>query len=228
MPRKSRKVDAPEYTQRHIRVLSDDELKRMDAETKTPMERAVFHFLRSTGCRVSEMLNVKVKDLTFDRNLVLLRITKQKVIWHRVKRGEAPVYHTIMPSREAIIDKDAVEFIKNHIEDMIENDLEWMKTEEKDRAELLLFPITRRSVGFWVKRWAEAAKIADWKAIHPHTFRHTEATRLLRNNVDSHHIHRVLGWSPGSNLLDTVYGHVTPDDEARIILKSREKKKDDE
>ena len=50
-----------------------------------------------------------------------------------------------------------------------------------------------------VRRRGEQAGI---KGLHPHTFRHTCATRLLEAGMQESDVRMLLGWSRGSRMLE--------------------------
>ena len=64
----------------------------------------------------------------------------------------------------------------------------------------------------------ETAKRAGiTKHVHPHLFRHSRATALLRMKVPEADVKKLLGWSPGSQQL-TRYSHLTSRDALHSLL----------
>lgn len=66
-----------------------------------------------------------------------------------------------------------------------------------------------------VRDTARRAQIT--KHVHPHLFRHSRATALLRMHVPEADVKKLLGWSPGSQQL-TRYSHLTSRDAYRSLL----------
>ena len=50
-----------------------------------------------------------------------------------------------------------------------------------------------------IRRRGEQAGI---KGLHPHTFRHTTATRLLESGMQEADVRVLMGWSRGSRMLE--------------------------
>lgn len=151
------------------------------------------------------MLNVLVEDLNFEANIVHLRKTKGKVHWHG--SGEGRSYETRIEPRDSIIDEACVSAIKIY--------LSTLDLKPKSR----LVPLSSRAIRYFVGRLALRARIDRPSEVHPHTYRHTCATRMLADGVPEPYILQVLGWSPGTKTFREVYNKAPIDIVARIILK---------
>ena len=173
------------------RILTSDELKLMGSVCNNALERAIFEFLRSSGCRVNEMVNVERQDVDMEHNEVYLKVTKRKVKWE----GDDGAFKSEMEPRYAVLDEEAIGALRIY-----------MKT-KNFRPQSRLFPRTTRAVRDMVHRWAREAKIQRPEEVHPHTFRHTRATDLLAKGVPEAYILQVLGWSKGSTTFRKVYQH---------------------
>lgn len=64
-------------------------------------------------------------------------------------------------------------------------------------------------------RWL--GRNAIGRPVHPHLFRHTYISKLVRKGIDSTVIRRDVGHS-SSPLIDQVYGHLRPQDTASMVL----------
>lgn len=53
-------------------TLTSDEIMRMIDAAPTLRDKAIIAFLADTGCRVSELLGVKLEDIDFERGIVLI------------------------------------------------------------------------------------------------------------------------------------------------------------
>ncbi len=79
----------PQKPQRIPRAIEPDDFDKMLAAAQTKRDRAILLVLRDTGCRVSELCNMKVADLDLKhgiglvRNGNLKRIAKQAGVTHR-------------------------------------------------------------------------------------------------------------------------------------------------
>src|SRR5205807_7037746 len=55
------------------------------------------------------------------------------------------------------------------------------------------------------------------RPVHPHLFRHTYISKLVRKGIDSTVIRRYVGHT-SSLLIDRTYGHLRPQDTASMVL----------
>lgn len=173
-----RKRDIPE-------VLSVAEIKDLiNAFPNTPAgnrDKAIFITLFATGCRVSEILNLKIEDIDETYKFLKVKGKGKKV---RI----VPIYEEC--------GRTISEYIRNFRGNFI-------KKEEKDNY--LVFPqITRQN--FWkrLKKYGQNAAIV--KNIYPHIIRHSVATRLLENGADIRVVQEILGHS--SIITTEVYTHI--------------------
>ena len=60
-------------------------------------------------------------------------------------------------------------------------------------------PLTKAALYLAIRRRGEQAGI---EGLHPHTFRHTCATRLLEAGMQESNVRVLLGWSRGSRMLE--------------------------
>jgi len=162
-------------------VLSKEEVRRLINSIKNWKHRLIIEFLYSSGLRVSELLNVRVKDLELNKGFGYVR---------NGKGGK---------DRLIILSKIVGEKIKNLIE--LEN------LGEKD----LLFKSNRnkkysvRSIQQIIKKASKLSKIN--KKVHPHTLRHSFATHLIENGYDISQVQALLGHkSPETTL---IYTHIS-------------------
>ena len=176
-------------------VLSLKEVKTIiDNIGHTPegmRDRLIIKFLIATGARVSEILNLNIKDVEnqgYEFIKVLGKGSKYRII---------PIY----------------ESLENEIKDYISNYRPKLKKSENS---FKLFPDTRRE-NFW-KRLKKTAKDAGIeKNVYPHIFRHSVATVLLSNGADIRIVQEILGHA---NISTTeIYTHVEKSDLKKIYNK---------
>lgn len=164
-------------------VLNLQEIKEIiDAIPHTPegnKDRLIIKILVATGARISEVLELKIKDVE-NQDYEFIRVL-----------GKGSKYRLIPIYSE----------LENEIKDYIENDrkllIQHMKTEEKNKMKRAdngykMFLNTRRE-NFWkrLKEYAQNAKIE--KNVYPHIFRHSVATILLNNGADIRIVQEILG-----------------------------------
>ena len=165
-------------------ILTLKEMKQIvDNCPHTPegmQNKLIIKILIATGARISETLNLEVKDVeTQDYEFI-------KVLGKGSKYRIIPIYDSL--------------------ENEIKNYLTIYRPKLKNASESFkIFPNTRREK-FWkdLKTIAKNAKIE--KNVYPHIFRHSLATILLGNGADVRIVQEILGHA---NITTTeIYTHV--------------------
>ncbi|MBU0958482.1 MAG: tyrosine-type recombinase/integrase [Nanoarchaeota archaeon] len=164
-------------------VLSKEEIRGLLNSIPNWKHRLMIEFLYSAGLRVSELLNIKIKDLNLEKNFGYVR---------NGKGGK---------DRLIILSKIVKEKIKSLIE---------MENLEKEGY---LFQSNRnkkysvRSVQQIIRKSSKKAELKNWKEIHPHTLRHSFATHLIENGYDVSQVQALLGHkSPETTM---IYTHIS-------------------
>lgn len=147
--------------------LTVEQVEQLRDTVLTKRERAVLEFYLSTGCRLSEGLNVKIKDIDFNNKTLLV-----------VGKGdkERRVYFTERCKRA----------INNYLQERNDN-CEYLFVTEK-RPFRKFGPRTMQQI---VNKIKEKANLDIH--IHPHLFRHTFATQALRSGMKPEIIQQILG-----------------------------------
>ena len=152
---------------------------------------AIVELLFATGIRVSELCNIKIKDL--DLEVGLLRVngkgSKERFIQicHADALGALKNYQTLFKEK---MDSSGYFFINR-----------------------LDFRLSEQSVRNLIKKYVLLASID--KNITPHTFRHTFATLLLEEEVSIKYIQQMLGHS--SIMTTQIYTHVNIEKQKEIL-----------
>ena len=173
-------IDPPKKEHRLPVALTEEEvtalLKQPDVDKKLGLrDRALLETMYATGIRVSELINLKLKDLHEDLKLV-------KVLGKGSKERLIP------------INEVALSWIKRY-EKKVRDPLLLQKNKSSEfiflnnRGESL----TRQAVWQIIKRYCKMAGIE--KDVTPHTLRHTFATHLLENGADLRVVQEILGHS---------------------------------
>lgn len=132
-------------------------------------QKPTFKFLVNTGARIEELRNVKVSDVDFERQCILLRITKG-----RNNDG----------SRKIRIIKVSSQFLK-YIREVIRR--YGLKKDD-------IFPIlTCPGANMAMKNTLQRIEIVDWSMISVHNVRKTTETWLLSLGLDSLKIAKHFG-----------------------------------
>ena len=147
--------------------LTEEQVEQLRDSMLTRRERAILEFFLSTGCRLSEVLNVKIREVDFN-NKTLLVIGKGN--------KERRVYFTERCKRS----------LNNYLKNR-EDDCEYLFiTDRKPYRK-----ISPRGMQVIVNKIREKANLDIH--IHPHIFRHTFATQALRSGMKPEIIQQILG-----------------------------------
>jgi integrase/recombinase XerD len=159
-----RGLEAPRRPERLPRYLSEEDAHRLfEAAKGVPRDYAVLHVLGYAGLRVSELCNLRVEDLEFDRHLLHVRSGK----------GDK--------DREVVLEDRTQAAVERYLADRT------IAGVESGR----LFPVTPVTVERMVRRRAREAGLTV--KVTPHVLRHTLATALLRRGCDIRYIQKLLG-----------------------------------
>jgi integrase len=183
-------------------LLTVQEVQAMIDATGPLRDRAFLGVLWETGVRVSELMALDLADL---------RMTDSPT------NGGRKVYRLWFKKT-----KIAGEEHSGYVLEAAPVLEAWLKAHPDPRPEAPLFPtwggtrLTRHGGYGIVARAARHAKIA--KRIYPHIFRHSRATFLLASGMTDAQVKALLGWVPGSMMLNR-YAHLTSKDAYGGLLK---------
>jgi len=131
----------------------------------------IVRLLYSTMARVSELCNIKIIDIDFERGYIRLRGKGNK--------------ERIVP-----IDQKTLEIVKDYLKNRIMYD-----TEDYLLVNTRTQKLNPRVVQADIKTIKEKCGFTDSKIITPHIFRHTGATHLRRSGMDISELQDILGHS---------------------------------
>jgi integrase/recombinase XerD len=166
--RSSLEIERAKTRKRVVERLSREEEKRLiQAAYRDKSEHGLLiKTLFQTGARVSEFINIRVRDFFFDEAMILI---------HKAKGGKSR-YVPILPG--------LAQELRTHLGD---RDAGYLFESNRDR------PYSARRVQQIVKEIAEKAKIK--KRVYPHLLRHSVATTLLERGMPIEQIQKFLGHS---------------------------------
>ncbi len=178
-------------------LLTEDEVLRIAKAADNPRDRAFILILYESGCRIGELLSLKMKNVVFDQYGAVLRVTG--------KTGDRRV--RIVSSAPAL-----ATWIQNHI--------------KADDPECSLWPplcnpfkfrdtpMDHQAIYHKVKEIAVRAGIR--KRVFPHLFRHSRATSLAGKLTEAQ-MKEYFGWTQGSGMA-AVYVHMSGRDVDNALL----------
>lgn len=158
---------------------------------KGKRDKAIIELLYSSGLRVSEIINLKIKDLDFNNNYLKCfgKGSKERI----VPFGEL-----------------AKNYIFDYLNEREKNNIksEYLFTTKK--GEKLL----RQEINNFLRVYSKRAKLK--KKVHPHMLRHSFATHLLERGADLRSVQELLGHVDISTT--QIYTHLTKEYLKEIYL----------
>ncbi len=160
--------------------LSKEEIKELIDVTKNVKHQLMICLMYSSGLRVSELVNLKIKDLNLEKNFGFVRDGKGG--------------------------KDRLIILSNNLINPIKKIIKLENLEDRD----YLFQSNRNkkySIRTIQKIVDKSSRLCGIKRkIHPHTLRHSFATHLIENGYDVMNVQSLLGHkSPETTL---IYTHI--------------------
>ena len=172
-------IESPKLGQKLPTVLSLSEIEQLLdcidlSHAQGHRNRAIIETLYGSGLRVSELVDLKISDLYFDENMMLINGKGDK-------------------QRLVPLGAFAKKFIQLYIDDV--RVLNKIKNEDRDTLFLNRNgkKLTRAMIFTMVRQLGQVVGIE--KKISPHTFRHSFATHLLESGGDLRTIQELLGHS---------------------------------
>lgn len=165
------------YTDKIRLPFSNVEIDRLRFACKTDKERALIEVLLSSGVRVSELADITVPDVDFDRLSI------------HVKNGKGGKERTVFINQLALAHLQKYLLSRKHTG----NHLFYNKKGE---------PLNPGGVRYILN---EIARRANVENVHPHRFRRTFATGLANRGMDIQVIRKLLGHSNINTTLQYVY-----------------------
>lgn len=149
-----------------------------------PRDKALFGLLWDTGARISELLNIDVRDITFDKDLMGVNIRHGKT-------GPRKIY--CVESKPLITN-----WLKEHPTREPKDPLFTILQSSHSTSQVKRQ--TYRSVLKQLNANAERADIPDRKRVNPHGWRRARATDMARKGMNQPTMNRYFGWVRGSQV----------------------------
>ncbi len=195
-------------------LLSEKQICQMIEVSDNERNRAMISFLYESGCRLSETLNLRIKNIQFDKYGAVAILYKkgkdQKTGIRRIRLINSSPYLQLLIDHHPFRDyelcplfcsRDPETFSK-----MIMKKVHNENLTEKDFEKLTL---SRKAVEKIVER---AGKEAGIKVhTYPHLLRHSRATWAAKNGFNEQEMRIMFGWSKRSNM-PSHYTHLASSD----------------
>ncbi len=179
-------IERPRTPKTLPKIISEQEVVRILENTYNIKHRAIIALLYSSGMRVGEVINLRISDVSFDKDIIFIRGAKGK--------------------------KDRITLLSAHLKTMLHDYLSVYKPnywlfEGPNRKRY-----TSGSINKLIKKSCQLAGIKQ--KVSSHTFRHSFATHLLEKGVDLRYIQSLLGHS--SSKTTEIYTYVSRNSLAKI------------
>jgi integrase/recombinase XerD len=173
-------IHRPRREKKLPNVLSKEEVKAILEAPKNIKHKAMLSLIYACGLRRSELLNLTLKDIQSDRNLLLIRQAKGK------------------KDRVVPISSKLIELLRNYYK-------EWKPKTWLFEGQVENTQYSARSLELVLKKSLNLACIN--KPVSLHWMRHSYATHLLENGTDLRYIQELLGHK--SSRTTEIYTHVS-------------------
>lgn len=198
------KIELAKNPSREVSVMSNEEVQRIKAATKeekNEMNRlrdaAILEMLFSSGVRISELVQLKIKQLNLQSGEFTVRGKGDKLRLCFMSEEAIKAIQAYLKKRH---DNNPALFVSHSkIGNAVEKQMESIGGNSKVPG------LTARSVQRLVQKYAMLAGIMH--KVTPHTFRHSFATDLLQNGADIRSVQTLLGHA--SITTTQIYTHVT-------------------
>lgn len=183
-------------------LISEEDIKKLVDAASNPRDKALVECLYESGCRISELVTLQIKNLIFDEYGAILRVTG-KTGDRRVRIvSSVPNLASWMNCHPVKSDPEAYVFVRN---------MKFVRRGLTPQEPLpAKYPIIRQMIC----SLAKTAGIS--KRVNPHTFRHSRATALA-NKLTEAQMKTYFGWVQGSKMAG-VYVHLSGRDVDGAIL----------
>lgn len=161
------KLKEPKLGKRIPKFLTEQEIEHLRESCHTSMEKALFEFMYSTGCRIGEVVKLNREDINFNNHSVIVQGKGDK-------------------EREVYFNVRCEIWLNRYVNERIDKEPALFVTERK--------PQHRMSIDlmrYIVKRISNRAGLK--KNIHPHQLRHSFATHMINNGAPIEIIQSLLG-----------------------------------
>lgn len=172
-------VERPRKDKKLPVVLSKEEVQRLFQSSYNLKHKTILAIIYSCGLRVSEMINMKITDIDYERNTIWIRNSKSN--------------------------KDRQVQLAFQIQELIKQYTLRYKPKQYLINGMNGGKYSSASIQKMIKATARRAAIV--KDITPHTLRHSFATHLLENGTDIRFIQHILGHS--NIQTTQIYTHVS-------------------
>jgi integrase len=173
-------------------ILTENEIILLSEQADNPMEKAFVLCLYESGCRISEFLNMKFKDIQQD-NFGYFVLVSGKTGWRRIRiikfKDALTKWMDIHPTKES-------------------EDYLWLNPRNEHRMLITATKVLLKKLG---------EKSGIMKHTNAHAFRHARATILARD-MKEQELKVYFGWTGNSDMA-SVYVHLSGEDTDKTLFR---------
>ena len=191
------KLDSKLETETNVKpedLLSDEEIDALAKASLNPRDVALVYMLRESGCRVGELLNLRIKHIKFDNKGIILHVPEGKSGRRRVRLCGK---HT----------KELLSWLDKHPYKNNPEAFVWISFSGNSKNRQL----TYCGVEILLKRLGVKAGLGKWvggdgrkimgeyvgRPVNPHNFRHNRGNELIvRKKIPIPIANKLMGWKP--------------------------------
>jgi len=195
----------PKQVKKEAEYFELDEIEKIiEALSNEPLKyRAIIGLMIDTGARRGEILGLKWSCVDFKNNQIKI----ERSILYTAERGTYESTTKTNEVRVINISHEVAGVLKKYKKEQAENKMKlgdyWQDTGfcfTRDNG----LPINPETIKSWIDRFSKRHGLPH---IHPHKFRHTQASILYANGIDPITISKRLGHSKVSTTQD-IYSHL--------------------
>ena len=181
--------------EKKIDLITRPDIEKLTGACNNTRDKALVSLLYDSGCRIGEILTLRMEDIVFDEYGMILRV------------------HGKTGNRSVRIIGDSIAYLKDYIKS------------KDDKDEYLFTGLQRQNLHHAMKYYDARKLFVTLKArtgidkrIYPHLFRHSRAS-LLASKVPEAPLENQMGWVHGSKMT-SIYVHLSMRDQDNAILKA--------
>jgi len=195
------KAQLPKLPQRLIDILSREEIESLEDAARTERDKLIVRLLADTGIRVGELVGLRTGSLLQRDRQYFLKV-RGKGDKERLVPVSPAFYRRLAKYAERGRPRDAA------------GDRLFMALKRRPGGDYE--PLTSSGVEQLIRNLGVVAGLS--KRVHPHLFRHSAATWMLRRGMNPMLVAQILGHE-SLQMIQRVYAHLTPGDSYDAMLK---------
>ena len=190
-------------------LITEEEYLRMADSTDHPRNKAFISLIFESGCRIGEILKLKIKNINFD-NLGAFSMVNGKTGPRRVRfRNSTPYLRAWLQVHPDKNNLDAPLWVTiNNTRDIQFSGRKLSrdgKPYKNNWSYIMKYPAARKIL------LKAAQKAGVNKRVNPHTFRHSRGSLLAARGLNHSVMNSIMGWTQGSKMAG-VYIHLSGQD----------------